>query len=244
MITTIRKEWQVVIPESMIREIGVCAGSALECRIEEGEIRLRPAPVTGEKEFTQGDMDIREAAAGQAADARLTVCCFGKLTLFCGNRYINLKNRKARELIAFLICTNGKPARKTRAAEILWPDAAPENAMSSLYKVCRHIREFSCNGFNIPVAESRGEIWLDMTGVICDLRKFEKLYADRSNVESCTSAIELYEAQLFFDESYDWVLPFEAYYDIRYVEMLEILTSHYSSLGNTAMAAYYKSKME
>lgn len=142
------------------------------------------------------------------------------------------------------MCERGRPVRKTNLAETLWPDAAPENAMSSLYKVCRYIRGFSMNGCNIPITESHGEVWLDMADVACDLDEFEKCYADRNNFESCASAVELYRAQLFFSECFEWVALLEAYYDIRYVEMVEILVSHHTRLNNRQMADYYKRKME
>lgn len=109
------------------------------------------------------------------------------------------------------MCRKGKPVKKTRVAETLWPDAPLEIAMSSMYKVCRYIRELTQDGIIIPIAESRGEVWFDMTGVVCDLTEFEKFYADKNNIESCASAVELYGAQLFFDECYEWVSPWEAY---------------------------------
>ena len=159
-----------------------------------------------------------------------------------GGRYIILKNKKARELIAFLVCERGRPVRKTRLAETLWPDASPENAMSSLYKVFRYLRDFSRNG--LTIAEGCGAVWLDMSGAVCDVMEFERLYADKKNVESCASAVKLYEAQLFSDECYEWISPYEAYYDVRYFEMAEMLASHYSRLHNKPLTDHYKAKLD
>lgn len=51
MFTTVRHEWYIALPESMIRGIGAEEGSKLECITESGEIRLRLSSITGEKNF-------------------------------------------------------------------------------------------------------------------------------------------------------------------------------------------------
>lgn len=155
-----------------------------------------------------------------------------------------LKNKKARELIAFLLCARGTPVKKSRIADTLWPDTPMENAMSSLYKIFRYLRGFSDNDLAIPIRESVGEVWLDMTGIFCDLTEFDRLYNDRGKIESCAALVEIYRAQLFFDECYDWVAPFEAYYDIRFFEITNLLVVHFTQKGDTAKANYYRSKIE
>lgn len=174
---------------------------------------------------------------------KLKISCFGKLTLSMGNSYLLLKNKKAKELIAFLVCAKGKPVKKTRLAETLWPEIPMENAMSSLYKVLRYIREFGNQDFNIPVVESMGQVCLDMTCIICDLTEFERMYCEKNNIESCIAMEEIYSAPLFFDEFYEWVAPFEAYYDIRYAEIIEILISHFTEMGDQVKAGYYSTKL-
>ena len=43
MVAKVSREWQITLPEGIIRELAVGEGSLLECSVQEGEIRLRPA---------------------------------------------------------------------------------------------------------------------------------------------------------------------------------------------------------
>lgn len=42
MIAKVRREWQITLPEDVIRMLEIREGSVLDCRVEKGEIRLRP----------------------------------------------------------------------------------------------------------------------------------------------------------------------------------------------------------
>jgi two-component SAPR family response regulator len=238
MKTALRRNWFVTIPDEIVRASGATGGAEFEISFEDSEIRLRVLRA-GESTPPEEVKAPFEAAHDEPVEAGrdLKIGCFGRLTLTDGGRVVTLTKRKARELIAYLLCHRGQPVRKTKIAQELWSDSAAENALSLLYKTCRYIRE---SEENIPLVEKRGFLWLDLTGVSCDILEFDRLFAEKDNIESCALAVELAKAQLFFDEAYDWVAPFEAYYDIRYLELAEKLIVHYEEEGNMARADYYR----
>lgn len=42
MNARISHEWQITLPEEIVCQLEICEGSLFECRMEDGEIRLRP----------------------------------------------------------------------------------------------------------------------------------------------------------------------------------------------------------
>lgn len=157
---------------------------------------------------------------------------------------IIFQNKKAKELVAYLLCNSGGPIRNTVLAEILWPDAPLTNAMDSLYKVSRYLRNLRIGEESFPIAMTHGEIYFDYTMLSCDLYEFEKLYQRKEQVEAWSEAIELYRGSIFYDEYYDWIAPYEAYYDIRFLEMTDYLITYYEKAGNREMADYYRAKQD
>lgn len=49
MFTKLQKEWQVTIPESIVRELGIGEETAMECFVKDGVIHLHPVSIMGKK---------------------------------------------------------------------------------------------------------------------------------------------------------------------------------------------------
>lgn len=143
-----------------------------------------------------------------------------------------------------MLCNRGGPVKNTVLAENLWPDFRKENAMDNLYKVIRSIKNMWLDGHSIPVLMEHGEVYLDRAAYSCDLTEFEQFYQEKHDMAKCAAAVELYRGNLLYDEAYDWVAPYEAYYDIRFLEMAERLTLYYASIGNSRLENYYRSRTE
>lgn len=130
---------------------------------------------------------------------------------------IIFQNKKAKELIAYLLCNDGGPIKKTVLAKILWTDTPFTNAMDSLYKVNRYLRNLRMGEESFPIIMSHGEIYIDCRRLSCDLHEFEECYQQKEQVEARSEAVELYRGSIFYDEYYDWIAPYEAYYDIQFL---------------------------
>lgn len=246
----IYKTWQINIPEDFITRLGVREGNTLLCLLEDNEIRLRPAE-TGRLHAPISVPPATPAPATQDLEPKhstnrkeFRIQCFGSMSVSKTGQKIIFQNKKAKELVAYLLCNGGGPIRNTVLAESLWPDAPPANAMDSLYKVSRYLRNLRIGEESFPIVMAHGEIYVDYTMLSCDLYEFEKLYQQKEQVEAWSEAVELYHGSVFYDEYYDWIAPYEAYYDIRFLEMTEFLIAHYEKTGNGEMADYYRSKQD
>lgn len=176
---------------------------------------------------------------------------FGRLAISVDGEYCTLNNRKAVELISYLLCECGKPVRKETVASVLWEDSDKEAARDSLYKVCRYIRDYSFHGEKIPVYWDRGHIWMDIEQVDSDVVRFKALTDKISSVsepedlliKSYIEATNIYVGTLLYENCYDWINEYEAFYDMRFLDICEILTSYYDGIGNKRMADHYRDKL-
>ena len=165
--------------------------------------------------------------------------CFSKFA-FCINGNIeNLHSAKAEELIAFIACERGSVS-KAKAAESLWSAANPNHAMDSLYKTLRHIRSLP---FHVPIVHTRRTLQLDLFNVDLDIDEFLEC-CKSSDVTSWERAVEIYRGILLIDNAYEWSSMYEAFYDVRYYELLNRLAEHYKAARNKNKARYYQSKLD
>jgi len=125
-------------------------------------------------------------------------------------------------------------------AEEIWPSAESQQSLDCLYKACRHLRKIP---FSSIIHMSQGEMRVSLANIRCDLVEFRAHYAARQDIARCEAAVELYRGPLLSENCYEWSNAWEAYYDIRYLEMLRLLAEHYEKDGNAAKAAYYRSKL-
>lgn len=246
----IYKTWQINIPEDFITRLGIQEGNTLTCLLEDNEIRLRPAgtDMLSPEHLTTSVTDLPNENAPIPEHAKdykeFRIQCFGSMSVSRNGRKIILQNKKAKELIAYLLCNGGGPIKNSVAAEVLWPDATLTNEMDSLYKVIRYLRNLRIDEATLPIVMAHGEIYFDYTKLSCDLPEFEELYRQKEQIAPWSEAVELYRGSVFYDEFYDWIAPYEAYYDIRFLEMTEFLINHYEKTGNREMANYFRSKQD
>ncbi|WP_295763532.1 hypothetical protein [uncultured Oscillibacter sp.] len=173
-------------------------------------------------------------------EADLYAVCFGTFSLYRGGRLLKLPNKKSAELLALLLSERGRAVRKAYAAELLWPGTGPAHAMDSLYKVCAALRRLP----GLPLQASRDTLWLDPARIDSDAARFERLWRYRAVIGCCTAAIELYTAPFLMNEYYEWSARAEAYYDMRYMELLSLAEQHFREAGDRAAARYYRRLLE
>lgn len=174
--------------------------------------------------------------------SQLRIQCFGKMSVSIDDKPFIFKSKKAKELFAYLICNKGGPVKNSVLAEVLWPDICKQNAMDNLYKAVRATKKMRLDDYTIPIVMKHGEIYIDQFVYSCDLTDFVQLYQMKDDMAKCAAAVELYQGALLYDETYDWIGPYEAYYDIRFLKMSELLITHYMSNGNKRMENYYRNR--
>ena len=172
------------------------------------------------------------------------LCCLGRFSLLRSGVPVALEGKKARELVAFLACEEGRPTAKRMAAEALWPGREEQRAMDSLYKVCRQLQEPARRGEIPAVHSTRGSLWLDMEQVECDLTAFRALTGPTAEPADLRRAVELYRGPLLAEEGCEWAGRLEGFYDMRYLEAVEALRDYFHRLGREREAEYYEGLME
>ena len=143
--------------------------------------------------------------------------------------------------MAFLFAERGKPLRKAYVAEALWPGVDQAHAMDCLYKACGVLRQLIRQGIPLPLVWDRDTLLLDGMRLDSDVDRFERLYLQREDAGSQEAAISLYTAPFLLNEYYEWTARLEAYYDMRYLELLRLAAKGAST---PSAASYYRSLLE
>jgi len=65
----------------------------------------------------------------------------------------------------------------------------------------------------------------------CDIIEFDVLYKENENQEAWKQALGLYRGPLLMEDFYEWTEVLEAYYDFRYLELLDKLATYYENKG-------------
>lgn len=131
----------------------------------------------------------------------------------------------------------GKPLRKAYVAETLWPGADGAHAMDCLYKAYGVLRRLIRQGIPLPLSWDRDTLLLDGTHIDSDVGRFERLYLRRGEAGCREAAIALYTAPFLLNEYYEWTARREAYYDMRYLELLRLAAEE---ADDPSAAAYYR----
>ncbi|MBO5623765.1 MAG: hypothetical protein J5959_19290 [Butyrivibrio sp.] len=240
MITQLYHGYFVQIPQEITKDVDFSEIKSFDCTFNGTEICLAPlsdqsflSPITPVS-FTE-PLNINP----------ITINCFGKLQLMYNNKPFPIKNKKAKELIGLLMCEQGKLVSKKKAAEMLWPDSTPSQAMNNLYKVCHYLKTSESPISLIPIFIDNQYLSLNVHLINSDLTQFMKLISQKDDDFPLfyANAEALYSGPVLYDECYDWILPYEAFYDIHYNNILEILINHYIKSNNFRMADYYKKKL-
>lgn len=241
MFVKFRKNAQITIPAIATEQLQLKEGDLLECKFNENCIELVPLQIdTNVKKVTALRNSYKNTFPLKFQ--KLSVQCFGKFRLSAEGQILNMNNKKARELIAYLVCENGGPVKKEKLSAILWMDASDTHAMDNLYKVCRYLKHFSLQIINLPLTITRGSISLNMQQIDSDLHTFIECYQKRDKLEFCERAIDLYSGSLLAEEYYEWTNIKESFYEIKYLELLERLIHEYSKTGKRTKAQYYMEK--
>lgn len=235
MVINLEKNERIKLPKAVIKKLSLKEGAQFDCDIENGIIYLKPIKGRTDKVI----LDINTSSNSHV----IQINCFERFSLFQNGDFIPITNKKAEELIAYLIL-EGKPVKKSKLWELLWPEADSSNARDSLYKVCRYLRNLIKSGIEIPLKIFRNEIFLDTYKIDTDIARFDSLYNQNENINLCKEAVELYTAPLLFDNYYDWTAQAEAYYDIRYCELVQKLIDYYKLLHNDDLVIFYQNKIK
>ncbi len=135
----------------------------------------------------------------------LTVVLFGPMqVLVQGHLLPPLRSRKALWLLALLVLRHGRPVEREWLAATLWPDADPEQSLSSLRSVLLDLRAALGSEAVRLLSPSRRVLALELRGAAVDVLAFDEAAAAKS-LPALAQAVSLYRGPLLEGCAEEWV---------------------------------------
>lgn len=143
----------------------------------------------------------RACCLGGAEHTEIELSTFGRFDLFLNGRAVKFKHEKARELLALLTARMGGTTPMDLVIDRLWEGEEYNAAVKVKYrKAVMHLRQtLNELGFPWMLHASRGQLWMDFTGIKCDY--FSLIHGD-------PRAFALYHGAFMTDFSWsEYYLP-------------------------------------
>lgn len=149
-------------------------------------------------------------AATAAADRRLAITTFGRLSLsWSGQEPLRWRTEKTRELFAFLLQHAGREVRKEEIMDAVFPSLPPERAAHQLHNGIYYIKK-ALQAYGVSQAQIaiEGSYRLRLHDVLVDALRFQELLeragAGKEQLALWQSADELYAADYYHDGDWAW----------------------------------------
>lgn len=225
-----RKKSQITLPMAVVEQLELKEGDKMEVEIINQTVCLTPFESKKRKPTETADLTKKEYFEKNNTiknNSKLYFECLGHFAIYNYGKLVLLSNKKAEELIAFLICERGYPVLKETIATFLWPQAEKRKSMECLYKVWKYICNLSQMNIEIPIISERNHMYFNSDDCVIDLEQFESYYENRRDIRSCEAAIQLYRGPLYYHQCYNWISQWEAYYEIRFWKLIEVVIEYY-----------------
>lgn len=167
-------------------------------------------------------------------DLRLRVSCFGNFRVAGpGGWERGPEQKRAREVMQYLVLHPTAVAPRERLTEFLWPGDTSEIAIHRLHAAVSGARTFLrplLGGTNAIRCSDEGYSWCPQVRIECDVGRFTELYRDGSTA-SMKAAVGLYSGELLEGQEADWVRPARVRYASMYAAMVQRLASDALAAG-------------
>jgi len=192
---------------------------------------------------------IREAAAPPpAADEPClpSIRCMGGFSIALpsgGDRQITWKINKEKEVCAFLIHHEGKPADTELIVESIWPGHDVKKAKTYLYTCLSYLRRtLQEHGVPLSVEKVGSGFAIRLNGAATDAAAFESLLDEMLSAEEpdrrlYDQAIRLYRGEYMKGCDYGWAAARQEAINAKYIRSLRVMHRHFRVRGEPALAA-------
>lgn len=178
-------------------------------------------------------------------------CCFLMFTILIEDKELNInwRTKKSEELLAYLICQEGRFVSKGKIAEILWTEENTQKSLSNLYLCYYHLKQqFEKEGIILPIESKRGKMRISLEDIDVDIKYFEDYLKNCPKINDKTitfaeKAVEIYKGDILEQNYYTWALELQQKYAIIYEELLEKIIKYYKKNGNKRKYNYYQEKL-
>jgi two-component SAPR family response regulator len=192
---------------------------------------------------------IKKIRSKSSMGHKVEMKCFGDFAVFINGKRIddNWRTKKTEELLAYLLCMNGKHVSRERIIHDLWPDLEIDKGYANLYTTQYNLKKrFEAFGIHHLIKSRLGDIWLNIEDVKADLLEFDRFSQsyneDKSEMEILEQMVELYKGMLFENKLYSWTLSMQQPYEVRFDNALNDLIRLHRERGDEKKARYYEMK--
>lgn len=172
---------------------------------------------------------------------------FGNLRIsFAGRPVTALNTNRLRSLIAYLILHGDTPQPRERLAFLLWPASSESQARTNLRQLLHHLKRALPAECNLLVTDHFAVQWRQDASCAVDVVDFQAAIAastaarteqDRAReIQSLTTAAQLYEDDLLPALYDDWITPLREDYRRRICEVLHRLATLFEEQKEYAAA--------
>jgi len=161
----------------------------------------------------------------------MRICLFGNLRIsFAGRPVTAVNTNRLHSLIAYLILHGDMPQPRERLAFMLWPASSESQARTNLRQLLHHLKRALPTECNVLVTNHFAVQWRQEVPCAIDVVDFQAAIAqagsaraekDRAReIQSLTTAAQLYEDDLLPALYDDWLTPLRDDYRRRISEVL------------------------
>ncbi len=177
--------------------------------------------------------------------------CFLTFTILIQEKELNIhwRTKKSEELLAYLICQEGRFVSKGKIAENLWTEENAQKSLSNLYLSYYHLKQqFKKEDIILPIESKRGKMRIMLENINVDINNFKDYLEHCFEINDETiifaeKAAEIYKGDLLEENYYTWTLELQQKYAILYEELLEKIIEYYKINGNNRKYNYYQEKL-
>ncbi|WP_240762016.1 response regulator [Paenibacillus thalictri] len=159
------------------------------------------------------------------------------------NKVLSWITKKEKELCAFLIHHDGKPASTASIIESLWPEYDLYKAKTYLYTCLSYLRRTLAEN-NVPISihkADQGFVAVSEDELKVDVSEFEQLLSDtisekETDIRLYDKINSIYKGEYMEACDYRWASPRQAEIKTAYIRALRNGYAHFRSQGNMALA--------
>ncbi len=124
-------------------------------------------PVTAEK--VRRELNELRFPVVQCGGGQLRIQCFGNFGVFSGDKPVEFKYSKTKEMLAYLVDRNGAMCGNNEIISVLW-EGDDLSGKQTYFKSIRRdlLSVLRSMGFGDVIIQRRGEIGIDKEKVVCD----------------------------------------------------------------------------
>jgi DNA-binding SARP family transcriptional activator len=202
-------------------------------------VRSLDTPLLADAAGSQTPMEL---LLHRAAVPTLQARCFGNFRVaFGGGWERGPEQKRAREVMQYLILHPTGVAPRERLTEVLWPGETSEVVMHRLHSAVSGARAFlrgALGGLNAIRCSDEGYAWHHDVRIESDVTSFADLYRDGS-AAAAAKAVELYRGELLAGQDAEWVRPARVKYAAMYASLVERLSGAAFRAGDFEGALHY-----